>query len=80
MPIHAVALSSPQLRTTRRLIEGVFDVLASEPDLHPHLEVETYTWRQLPDGLRADNEDTLHAGLVRELTWVESELKVRDLL
>ena len=80
VPIHATTLSAPQLRTTRRLIEGVFDVLASEADLHPHLEVETYTWRQLPDELRADSEGTLHAGLVRELTWAESELQARDLL
>jgi len=80
VPIHSLTLSTAPLRTTRRLIEGVFDLLAGEPGLHPHLEVETYTWRQLPDELHADDEDALHAGLVRELTWVESELKARDLL
>jgi sugar phosphate isomerase/epimerase len=37
----------------------------------PHLEVETYTWGVLPDGLR--NGD-LSGDIARELTWVRSQL------
>jgi len=80
VPIQATELSIPQLRTTRRLIENVLDVLTEKPELRPHLEVETYTWRELPDRLRADDDDALHTGLVNELTWVENELMSRDLL
>jgi len=80
VPIQATELSIPRLRTTRRLIEDVLDVLTEKPELRPHLEVETYTWRELPDSLRADDDEALHAGLARELAWVERELMSRDLL
>lgn len=80
VPVQASSLADVRLRTTRRLVEGVFDVLAAEPGLQPHLEVETYTWQQLPDALRPVDDESLHRGITAELEWVESELAARDLL
>jgi len=80
VPVQATDLACVQLRTTRRLLEGVFDVLAGKKDLRPHLEVETYTWQQQPDGLRAVDDDALHRGLAGELTWLEDELGKRGLI
>lgn len=80
VPVQAAELTLPQLRTTRRLIEGVFDVLKKTPGLHPHLEVETYSWKRLPEALRAGNHSELHTGLAQEITWTEQALRSRDLL
>jgi len=80
VPIQATELSRVQLRTTRRLIEAVLDVLTKKKDLRPHLEVETYMWQLLPEGLRADDDDSLHRSLAGELVWLEGELEARGLL
>lgn len=80
VPVQATSLGDVRLRTTRRLVEGVFDVLATEPDLHPHLEVETYTWQQLPAAIRPVDDPSLHRGIVAELEWVEGEMTSRGLL
>jgi len=80
VPVQATQLSSVQMRTTRRLLESVFDVLVTQEDLRPQLEVETYTWQQLPDRLRAVDDDSLHRGLAGELAWLEGELETRGLL
>jgi hypothetical protein len=80
VPVQFSSMVDQRLRTTRRLVESVLDVLATEPDLHPHLEVETYTWQQLPDRLRPEDDEALHQGICGELEWVEAQLTARQLL
>jgi sugar phosphate isomerase/epimerase len=80
VPVQAGRLAAGHLQTTRPALEGVFDLLADLPELHPHLEVETYTWQVLPDALRPGNDAELHQGLVRELEWVEAQMQSRGLL
>ncbi|MCL1126900.1 metabolite traffic protein EboE [Shewanella surugensis] len=80
VPIHAPYLMHPQLTTTQSDILSVFDFLCDHPDMHPFLEVETYSWQVLPVDIRPRNNDELIMQITKELSWVESELKKRGLL
>lgn len=80
VPIQATALEPQGLGTTQTAIGQVLDFLAAQPALHPHLEVETYTWQVLPRTLRPADDAQLLQGLADELAWVEAELQQRDLL
>jgi len=80
VPIQTNTLCGSTLGTTQGEIRSVLDFLAAHPDLHPHLEVETYTWQVLPEALRPHNDKQLIAGLTAELTWLERELQQRGLL
>ena len=74
VPVHA----HPDLifDDTRDHVSGVFDVLAEQPALCRHLEIETYTWGVLPDALRQpDVVDQIAA----EYAWVLGEMKQRGL-
>lgn len=57
------------LRSTQRDITRTLDVLRDDP-VCTHLEIETYTWDVLPDGLKTD----LPASLQREFEWVLAEM------
>lgn len=46
------ASPAPPLRHTGSFITKTWDYLRSHPSLHPHLEVETYTWSVLPDSMK----------------------------
>ena len=80
VPVHARSLQEGTLNTTRSTILSLLDHLRDQPDLHPHLEVETYTWQVLPAESRPTNDDQLHAGLAAELAWLESEMAARGLI
>jgi hypothetical protein len=57
------------LHSTQRDITRTLDTLRDHP-VCTHLEIETYTWDVLPDGLKTD----LPTSLQREFEWVLSEM------
>lgn len=57
-------------------LRGVLDVLAIEPGLCSHLEMETYTWEVLPDKLK--NRSVVEQ-LAGEYAWCLRELRARGL-
>jgi len=80
VPIQAAGLDHPALGTTQGAILEALDFLAAHPGQRPHLEVETYTWQVLPEGLRPGDPVALCAGLADELGWLEQAMRVRGLL
>lgn len=58
------------LNSTQDHIIKTFDYLKVNGKLTNHLEVETYTWDVLPEGLKAPLVDSV----VRELSWVKENL------
>jgi sugar phosphate isomerase/epimerase len=79
VPIQAESLISDGLGTTQREIGRTLDFLADHPGLHPHLEVETYTWGVLPEAIRPAG-DRIVDGLSAELQWLEQQMRQRNLL
>jgi len=61
---------------TRDHVTGTLDVLADEPGLCRHFEMETYTWEVLPPAMRA--HDVVDQ-LVCEYEWTLSEMRKRGL-
>ncbi len=80
VPVQTTTLCAGALGTTQHEICKVLDFLAANPELHPHLEVETYTWQVLPEALRPRNDKQLIAGLATELDWLAGELRHRGML
>jgi len=80
VPVQATVLEMQGLSTTQAAIGQVLDFLSTHRELHPHLEVETYTWQVLPHKLQPADDAQLLQGLAGELAWVEAELKRRGLL
>ena len=74
VPLHATTLAHGQ--TTAAHLLGVLDLLAKQPSLCSHLEMETYTWEVLPAELRAAS---VVEQLVREYEWTLAELRTRGL-
>ncbi len=74
VPLHASKLTHG--RTTASHLLGLLDLLAKNPALCSHLEMETYTWEVLPAELRATN---VVDQLVREYEWTLAELSRRGL-
>ena len=74
VPLHATALAHGQ--TTASHLLGLLDLLAKQPGLCPHLEMETYTWEVMPEELRAGS---VVEQLVREYGWTLAELGRRGL-
>jgi sugar phosphate isomerase/epimerase len=72
VPLHADQLTHGH--TTRDHNLGLLDLLAKEPALCSHLEMETYTWAVLPGELRSAN---VVDQLVREYEWFFAEWKRR---
>ncbi len=56
----------PDFDTTQDFLAEIIALHAAEP-ISPHLEVETYTWDVLPQGLRAG---AVEDAVARELRWV----------
>jgi len=73
VPLHAVALAHGQ--TTAPHLLGVLDLLARQPELCSHLEMETYTWEVLPEELRAAS---VVDQLVREYEWTLAQWEQRQ--
>ena len=64
------------LNTTSDHVIGVIDLLAAEPGLCSHLEMETYTWAVLPEFLKS--RDVVDQ-LVSEYQWTLARLAERGL-
>ena len=80
VPIQAETLISDGLGTTQQEICRTLDFLRDHPEIHPHLEVETYTWTALPEEIRPKNNRMIIDGLTAELQWLESQMQSRSLL
>jgi hypothetical protein len=80
VPIQAETLISKHLGTTQYAIGQALDFLRDNPGLHPHLEVETYTWTVLPEEIRPKDSQMVVDGLSGELRWLEEEMGRRKLL
>ena len=74
VPLHFEA--TQQFGTTRDHLLGVLDVLAEEPTLCSHLEMETYTWEVMPAAMK--NRSVVDQ-LVAEYEWTLEELRRRGL-
>jgi hypothetical protein len=74
VPLHAPA--APPLDNTTDHPLGVLDLLAENPNLCPHLEMETDTWDVLPPELKSQSLDEQLAG---EYNWTLAQLKERGL-
>ncbi|MEQ8533320.1 MAG: xylose isomerase, partial [Imperialibacter sp.] len=57
------------LKSTQEDIVKVLDLQKAKPFTH-HLEIETYTWEVLPDGLKLPIDESI----VREMKWVINQL------
>lgn len=62
------ASPEPPLKGTEEFILKTRDFLRRNKDLHPHMEVETYTWSVLPDHMKI----SLAAQIARELHYMET--------
>jgi hypothetical protein len=74
IPLHSPA---GLLNNTTDHLLGVLDMLAAEPNICSHLEMETYTWEVLPTEMK--NRDVV-AQLVSEYEWTLSRLAERGLV
>jgi hypothetical protein len=54
-----------KISSTQKDIQDVLDYISKKPVCN-HLEVETYTWEVLPEGINLD----LGSSIIRELQWV----------
>lgn len=72
IPLHA----SPEapFEDTRDHIVETFDLLAADPSLCQHMEMETYTWEVLPESMRS--ADVVQQ-LLKEYEWTLGELRGR---
>jgi sugar phosphate isomerase/epimerase len=74
IPLHCPATAWFD-NTTDHLL-GVLDVLATQPDLCSHLEMETYTWEVLPPELKSRS---VVDHLTSEYEWCLEQLRTRGL-
>ncbi len=74
VPLHAPA--APPFENTNDHLLGVLDLLAKNPKLCSHLEMETYTWEVLPPELKSRS---VVEQLVAEYDWTLAQLTARGL-
>ncbi len=74
VPLHAQPL--PPFGDTRKHITQTLDLLANDPGLCQHLEMETYTWEVLPEAMRSAN---VVDQLVNEYEWTLGALSERGI-
>jgi sugar phosphate isomerase/epimerase len=74
VPLHARTLAYGE--TTASHILGLLDIIAQQPSLCTHLEMETYTWEVLPEELRAKS---VIDQIVAEYEWCLGQLAQREL-
>jgi hypothetical protein len=74
IPLHAPA--APPFANTNDHLLGVLDLLAANPQLCSHLEMETYTWEVLPPELKSQS---VVEQLVGEYDWLLAHLRQRGL-
>jgi hypothetical protein len=75
VPLHAPA--APPFENTNDHLLGVLDLLAENPKICSHLEMETYTWEVLPPELKSKSVVEQLAG---EYDWTLAQLKERGLV
>ena len=61
----------PPFKSTQDFLKEILAIHRDAP-ISQHLEVETYTWGVLPDGMRGAS---IHEDVARELQWVLDQLK-----
>jgi hypothetical protein len=74
VPLHAPA--APPFENTNDHLLGILDLLAENPKLCSHLEMETYTWEVLPSELKSRG---VVEQLVAEYDWTLARLAERGL-
>jgi hypothetical protein len=74
IPLHA--RPTEVFDTTTHQILGVIDLLAENPNLCNHIEMETYTWEVLPGPLKNRN---VVDQLADEYAWTLDKLRARNL-
>ncbi|MES1180319.1 MAG: metabolite traffic protein EboE [Verrucomicrobiota bacterium] len=74
VPLHAPA--APPFENTNDHLLGALDLLAKNPKLCSHLEMETYTWEVLPPELKSQ---TVVDQLAAEYEWTRTQLQERRL-
>jgi hypothetical protein len=74
VPLHAPVIKPFQ--NTNHHLTGVLDLLAENPKLCSHLEMETYTWEVLPAKWKAP---TVNEQLAAEYQWTLKQLAKRGL-
>ena len=74
VPLHAPA--APPFENTNDHLLGVLDLLAANPKICSHLEMETYTWEVLPPELKSRS---VVEQLVAEYDWTLARLAERRL-
>ncbi len=74
VPLHAPA--APPFANTNDHLLGVLDLLAKNPKLCSHLEMETYTWEVLPPALKSRS---VVEQLAAEYDWTLARLAERGL-
>lgn len=80
VPLFSEHLLLPELSGSQVALAQTFDYLAAHAEFRPVLEVETYSWGVLPAELRPASEPAQLEGIAAELTWVETQLRQRNLL
>ncbi|ETW11373.1 Sugar phosphate isomerase family enzyme [Roseivivax marinus] len=60
----------PDFATTQDFLREILALHRAEP-ISPHLEIETYTWQVLPEGLAAGSVED---AVTREIEWVREQL------
>ncbi|HEY2328380.1 MAG TPA: metabolite traffic protein EboE [Verrucomicrobiae bacterium] len=74
VPLHAPA--APPFENTNDHLLGVLDLLQTNPEICPHLEMETYTWEVLPPELKSQS---VVNQLAQEYGWTLAQLQARGL-
>jgi hypothetical protein len=74
VPLHAPA--TPPFENTNDHLLAVLDLLAADPKICSHLEMETYTWEVLPPELKSRS---VVEQLVAEYDWALARLREREL-
>jgi len=74
VPLHAPA--TPPFENTNDHLIGVLDLLAENPKICSHLEMETYTWEVLPPELKSQS---VVEQLAAEYDWTLARLAERGL-
>ncbi|MFT5471242.1 MAG: hypothetical protein ACI8UO_006375 [Verrucomicrobiales bacterium] len=72
IPLHA-SPESPFADTRDHIVE-TFDLLAADPAMCQHMEMETYTWEVLPESMRSTD---VVQQLLKEYEWTLGELRQR---
>ncbi len=80
VPLQLEKINNNGLGTTHFANQDVFQFLGDNPQLKPHLEIETYTWNVLPENIRPRDDVSLVRGIEAEIAYVKNALRKHNLL